>query len=254
MIVAVGGWRGCGATTVALALASTWASSHGEAWLVEADPAGGVLSGRVDMDARSVGGLERVAFPVDRCLAVDSFYEVAYRLGGLSMVSAPVDPFRAHSCHHPRVSWVPSLAELGEFVVVDVGRIRAATVAWDVLSIADVVVVVSSPEVSSVVSSAEWIHAVGRISPRDPGIDEGVARLCIVESPGGICFPRASLLADLGGVCVGWIPWDPAAVDLLHRGAAVGNRGYRRGGLIPAIDRLGRAVCDAVRPSMEVTS
>jgi hypothetical protein len=254
MIVAVGGWRGYGATTVACALASTWASSESEAWLIEADPAGGVLSGRVDMNPRCVGGLERVAFPVDRCPAVERFREVAHRSGGLCMVSAPVDPFRAHSCHHPRTPWVPSLAELGEFVVVDVGRIRAATAAWDVLAIADVVVVVSSPEVASVVSSAEWIYAVGRVSPRDPGIDEGIARLCVVESPGGLFFNRASLTADLGGVCAGWIPWDPAAVDLLYRGASVDNRGYRRGGFMPAIDRLGAALRSGVRPSSEVIS
>jgi hypothetical protein len=254
MIIAIGGWRGCGATTLSLALASVCANADREVWMIEADPAGGVLSGRVDMDPAAVGGLERVAFPIGHTTPLEGFDEIAHRAGSLRLVSAPVDPFRSHACHRPRSAWVPSLSELGDIVVVDVGRVRAATVAWDVMSIADVVLVVSSAEVASIVSSAEWVHAGGRVSSGDPVLADGVARVCVVDSPGGICFPRSTLVADLGSTCVGWIPWDPSAVDLLHRGAAALDRGFRRGGFMPAVARLAKRLLDTDRSPAEVTS
>ena len=235
-------------------MASVCASEDRVVWMIEADPAGGVLSGRVDMDPAAVGGLERVAFPSGHMTSLESFDEIAHRVGSLRLVSAPVDPFRSYACHHSRSAWVTSLSELGELVVVDVGRIRAATVAWDVMSVADVVVVVSSAEIASIVSSAEWAHAGGRVSPGDPVLADGVARVCVVDSPGGICFPRSTLMADLGSTCVGWIPWDPSAVDLLHRGAAMPDRGFRRSGFMPAVGRLAKQLMDADRSPLEVTS
>ena len=67
MIIAVGSWRGTGATTAALLAGACLAvADEAGAWLVEADPAGGVLAGRMHIAAQSVGGLERVAFPTER--------------------------------------------------------------------------------------------------------------------------------------------------------------------------------------------
>jgi hypothetical protein len=255
MIVAVGGWRGVGATTLALALAQLWGSEGLVTWLVEADPAGGVLSGRLQLDARAVGGLERIAFPVERTPALDGFHAVAQPTGYVTVVSAPVDPFRAYACHHPRVPWVPVLHDLGDVVVVDVGRVRAATPAWDVLSIADVVVVVTSAEVAAAVSSSEWVLAGGRVSPGDPCLPDDVARLCVVDSPGGITFTRHDLQADLGSVCAGWIPWDPNAVDLLFRGGVADDRAFRRNGFLSAVRRLSVELLDpSTRPTLGVIS
>ena len=67
MIVAVGAWRGTGATTTALMLASAMAAESSlesdGAWFVEADPAGGVLAGRMPLPPGALGGLEQLAFP-----------------------------------------------------------------------------------------------------------------------------------------------------------------------------------------------
>ena len=67
MIVAVAGWRGVGSTTAALLLASAFAAQstadEDAAWLVEADSAGGVLAGRMQLPAAALGGLEQLCFP-----------------------------------------------------------------------------------------------------------------------------------------------------------------------------------------------
>ncbi|MEI8238076.1 MAG: hypothetical protein WCI22_01540 [Actinomycetota bacterium] len=255
MIIAVGGWRGPGATTLALALASVLAADGRDTWLVEADPAGGVLSGRLHLDASVVGGLERVAFPADRMSSLESLHTVAHAFGPLRLITAPVDPFRAHACHQPRAPWLPALGELGDVVVVDIGRVRASTIAWAVMALADAVVVVSSAEVAAAVSSSEWLHAAGRVSPSDPGLLDDVGRLCIIDAPGGVTFPRSTLLADLGELCVGWVPWDPAAVDLLSRGALTSDRGFRRGRFIPSIERVASTLLrSAHRTAEEVTA
>ena len=228
MIIAVASWRGTGATTAALALAAAVASRGDGAWLVEADPAGGVLAGRMHLAAYALAGLEQVAFPSQGRAAVEVLHEVAQHIGSFDVVAAPADPYRAFACHQPRVPWVPALTELPGTVVVDVGRLRAGTPVWPLLQVADEVVLATSAEVSEAVASHEWLLAGGRVSHSDPGLDDGRGRVLVVDSPGGVAFPRAGLLADLGDRCVGWLPLDPATVDLLHRGAPVGDRRLRR--------------------------
>jgi hypothetical protein len=241
MMFAVGGWRGVGATTAALLLATVLADEHDEAWLVEADPAGGVLTGRLDVPAHALGGLERVAFPVERASTAELFSSVSHRLGSLRVVTAPADPFRAFACHHPRAPWVQALADLGSPVVVDVGRIRAGSPVWPLLLAADVVLVVGAPEVTSAVSTAEWIDAAGRVSPADPGLPPGRARAVVVDAPGGLSFGAATLEHDLADEWGGWLPWEPATVDLVHRGATADDRRLRRSALVDAARRLALA-------------
>ncbi len=243
MIIAVGSFRGFGATTTAFALASAAAALHPDgAWLVEADPAGGVLAGRVHLAPFAIGGLERVAFPTDRATAVEALHEVAQMVGQVSVVTAPADSFRAFACHQPRLPWIPALRELTGTVVVDVGRMRAGTPAWPLLQSADQVLLVTSAEVSAVVASDEWLRAGGRVSPSDAGLQGQRCQLVVVESPSGIAFPRSALSSDLGDRCVGWLPWDPNAVDLLHRGAAHSDRRLRRSSLVQATQLLATKV------------
>lgn len=237
MIIAVTSWRGMGTTTTALALAACAARSGEGAWLLEADPAGGVLAGRVHLAPITVGGLERVAFPTDRCSLVEALHDVAHQQGRLRIVTAPADPFRAHSCHRPRAPWGDALSELSGTVVVDIGRMRAGSPTWPLVQRADVVLCVCSPEVSAAVSAGEWLGAAGRVAPSEPGF-AGAARLVVVDAPCGVAFPRAGLLAELGDACVGWLPWDPPAVDLLHRGAAADDRRLQRSPLITAATRV----------------
>ena len=239
MIIAVGSWRGVGATTTALIAASCLAAAHDDgAWLIEADPAGGVLAGRVDMPAHAIGGLERIAFPTERTTVVESCFAAAHVNGRLRIVAAPADPFRAFACHQPRMPWAPSLRDLPGSVVVDVGTLRAGGPVWPVLAQVDVVLLVASPEVSAAVAASEWVNAGGRVSPADPGLLDAPAHIVFVESPTGIALAKSVLLAELGGRCAGWLPWEPNAVDLVNRGAAITDRRLRRSSLVTAVNQM----------------
>lgn len=238
MIVAVGGWRGNGATTAALALAVCFGTAEEPSWLVEADPAGGVLSGRMRLAPQAVGALEQIAFPTDPTDSLELFHRAACRVGDVMVVSAPVEPFRAHTCHRPRYDWQAALSTLDGAVVIDVGRLRSGTPAWPLLVVADLVLIVSSPEVSAVVSGCEWLQAAGRVGPTERSLVEGCGRLLVVEQPAGLGFGRDTLRAELGSDLAGWLPWDPVSVDLVHRGARADDRRLRRGELLPAVQAL----------------
>jgi hypothetical protein len=239
MIVAVGSWRGIGTTTTALLAASCLATREGtESWLVEADPAGGALAGRMQLSPDTVGGLERVAFPPERLAPLAAFESVAHQVGGLRIVTAPSDPFRAHACHQPRLPWIASLRELGDNVVVDAGRLRSGTPTWPILTSADIVLLVASPEVSAAVSTSEWMQAHGRVSPADPGIAPGNVRIVFVDSPAGVSFPRTTVHIEFRDQSATWLPWEPATVDLIHRGARADDRRLRRSTLIASAIRL----------------
>ena len=238
MIIAVTSWRGVGATTVAL-LAAACIAEHDDAWIVEADPAGGTLSGRMTFAPHEVGGLERVAFPAEPTTPAESLRAVAHHRGRLHVVTAPADPFRGHACHAPRVPWVPALHDLPGSVVVDIGRVRAGTPARPILAMADVVLLVTSPEVSAAVSTAEWVQAAGRVSAADSSLDDADVRVVVVDAPAGLGFARSTLRTEHWNA---WLPWDPAAVDLVHRGADVDDRRLRRSPLIDAVRDLTRSV------------
>jgi len=239
VILAVGGWRGVGATTTALLAASCLAAADPDgAWLIEADPAGGVLAGRMQLPPRSIGGLERVAFPTERAPVTEALEHVAHTIGDMRLVAAPADPFRAFACHQPRMPWVAALRELPGSVVIDVGRLRGGTPVWPLLALADSVLLVAAPEISAAVSAAEWLQAGGRVSPADPGLPQPNARIVFVESAGSVGFPRATLLGELGDQCAGWLPWEESAVDFAHRGATAHDRRLRRSPLMGAVNQM----------------
>lgn len=239
MIIAVGSWRGVGATTAALLAASCLAAAdEAGAWFVEADPAGGVLAGRMDVPPHCLAGFERVAFPTERMSVMESMSAVAHVVEGLHVVLGPADPFRAFACHQPRMPWAPALRDLPGSVVIDVGTVRAGSPVWPVLAQADVVLLVSSAEVSSAVAASEWVQAAGRVSPADPGLLDSPARLVFVDSPSGLALSRATLQADLGDQFAGWLPWEPTTVDLVHRGAPSSDRRLRRSALMGAVNQM----------------
>ena len=239
MIIVIGCWRGVGATTVALLTATCLAAADDAgAWLVEADPAGGVLAGRMEVPAHCLGGLERVAFPTERLTVTQALTSTAHVNGDLRIVLGPADPFRAFACHQPRMPWAPALRDLPGSVVVDVGTIRAGSPVWPVLAQADAVLIVSSPEASAAVAAAEWVQAAGRVSPAEPGLLDVAARIVFVDSPAGIAFTKATLHADLGDRCAAWLPWEPSTVDLVHRGAAANDRRLRRSSLLGAVNQM----------------
>jgi hypothetical protein len=240
MIIAVTSWRGVGATTVALLSAAALAERD-DAWFIEADPAGGTLAGRMPFAAHELGGLERVAFPAERRTPLESLHAVAQHHGRLHIVTTPADPFRGHACHAPRVPWTPALRDLEGSVVVDIGRVRAGTPARAVLAMADVVLLVTSPEVSAAVSTAEWVQAAGRVSAGDAALEDLDMRVVVVDAPTGIGFARSTLRSDHWDA---WLPWEPTVVDLVHRGAELDDRRMRRSGLIGAIRELVRSLTE----------
>ena len=253
MIAAVVGWRGVGTTTAALALGAACAQQGVVTWLVEADPAGGVLSGRMRFASGVVGGLERLAFPIEGSADADRALQVSHEACGMRVITAPADPFRANACHRPRHDWVGALAERDDLAVVDLGRVRVGTPVWPVVERAAITIVVSNAEVVSVVSSAEWLHDGGRVAGGEVGVPEGRGRLVVVDAPLGVAFPRLRLERELGDTCIGWLPWDPAAVDALHRGVAPVRRSHRTAGL-PEAAAGAAANLLALCASEEVTS
>jgi len=208
------------------------------AWLVEADPAGGVLAGRIATPSHCVGGLERVAFPAERLSVAESFTAAAHVTGGRRIVLGPADPFRAFACHQPRMPWAAALRDLPGSVVVDIGTVRAGSPIWPLLAQVDAVLLVASPEASAAVAAVEWVKVVGRISPADPGLLDTPTYIAFVESPAGIAFPKATLQTELADRLAGWLPWEPAAVDLVHRGADGSDRRLRRSALMGAVNQM----------------
>lgn len=249
MIVGVGCWRGTGATTTALLLAVALHAEGRRPWLIEADPAGGVLTGRMHLDPPFGGGLERVAFPTDQGSVHERFALAATQVAGVRIVAAPADPFRAFTCHTPRVPWAAALRDLDDPVILDVGTIRADSAVWHVLGHLDVLLLAITTEAVSVVATDEWVTARGRVSPAEQGLGIDCAQLVVVDAPvSGESFSRRVLEADLGGRLVGWLPWSTDAVDLLYRGAAFDDRRLRRNPLVAAgiqlVGRLSESVAE----------
>jgi len=246
MIVAVAGWRGVGTTTASLLLASALASQSDAdidaAWLIEADPAGGVLAGRLQVSSTVLGGLEQLCFP-PAGISIDPV-AVAARTGSLSIVLAPADPFRADACHRARLPLIETLASLESPVVIDVGRLRAASPSRPLVARADAVLVVTSPEVSSAVSTVEWLQAAGRTSSLDAALENVDLSMLVVDSPCGVAFPESTVRSELGDRLAAWLPWEPRTVDAVHHGTSIADRHQRRSRLAGAVIELARNLSD----------
>lgn len=247
MIVVVTSWRGIGASTTAFLLAAQLTGDE-PAWLVEADPAGGVWAGRVDVAPTKIAGLEHVAFGPSGLEPFEQFSEVAQPVGAVRVITAPADPYRAFTCHRPRVAWPAMLGSLPGDVVVDAGRHRSGSPVGALWRVADVVVLVTSPEVADVVASGEWLRANGRVAADEPGIGDVPCRVAVVAAPGGVSFSEQAIHSDLGDRFGAWLDWEPTTVDLMLRGASATDRRLRRSALLVGTHRL----ADAVRHSAEV--
>jgi cellulose biosynthesis protein BcsQ len=239
MIVALTSWRGIGTTTAALSLSRAAAARGARPVLVEADPAGGVLAGRLAQVTG--GGLEALAFPPRRSTTSDDVLAAAVDHDGIELVTASGDPFRAWSCHQPRVPWAPALRELGERrdVIVDLGRMRGASPAAALLAIADVVLVVSDADVVSLAGTLDWVAALGRVSPVDQPLAADTVRALVVEAPTALePVRRVDAEADLGDRLAGWLPWSPACASALTSGRTSVPRVARRSPLLRAASEL----------------
>ena len=245
MIVGIGSWRGSGATTTSLALGGTLAARGVPTWLVEADPAGGVLSARLRVERHATDGIERLGFAASPGGTVEStnvrFDAVSTSHHGVRLITAPGDPFRAWTSHRPRTPWAESLAQLvGTGVaIVDLGRLRGATPAGPLLEQLDVLLVLSHDDVVSLATTLEWATVQGRVSPHDVGLRADVTRIVVTEHPGG-CerVSRTAAEIELGDRYAGWLPWAPGAAAMVNAGAAVTARRLQRDPYLHAIEHL----------------
>ncbi|CAB4585358.1 MAG: hypothetical protein F2534_17340 [Actinobacteria bacterium] len=239
MIVGVTSWRGTGATTTALGLAAAFVARGERPWLVEADPAGGVLAARLPRHTVQPGGLERVAFPDRRSSAHERFVAAATDVAGMRVVTAAGDPFRAWACHSPRAPWAPALRELDGPVVVDLGRMRGGAPHAAVLDQLDALLVLADADAVSVATTLEWAESMGRAAPVDAAMPVDLVCCCIVDAPTVLDrVGRVDVLAELGHRCAGWLPWDPAGARALHDLVPLGDRPFRRSGLAHGLAHL----------------
>jgi MinD-like ATPase involved in chromosome partitioning or flagellar assembly len=243
-VIAVGSWRGLGTSTTALLLAAAAALRPVDVWLVEADPAGGVLASRAP-DLAGVDSLGRVAFiahdgPVDQTLA-----SAARPLAGVHVLTAPWDSFQAWSAvASPRRPWIEGLRRLDGIVIIDVGSLRGGEVpVWPVIERADVLAMVTSPDPAALASTVAWMDAKGQSAPGVGGLSLDTARLVVVDCPvaAGERFD-AHVAPELGERLVGWWPWEAKVVDHVLRGGSLDHRSVRRcdlpGAASATLDRL----------------
>ena len=239
MIIGVGSWRGLGATTTALAIAASMAADGEHPWLIEADPAGGVLAARLTIDHAHAGSLERLAFPITRSTTIDRFEQAAAHVAGIRVITAPGDGFRAWGCHLPRLAWPAMLRELDAPVVVDVGRLHGGGPTAALLSQLDQLLLVANPDTVSLAATMQWADSLGTSSPSDAAMSLDLTRVVVVDAPiVAERVGRTEAQTELGDRYAGWLPWVPDTVQLLHRGAGFSDRRVRRQALAQATDHL----------------
>jgi MinD-like ATPase involved in chromosome partitioning or flagellar assembly len=223
-VISIGTWRGLGATTSALMLAAGAASAE-PTWMIEADPAGGVLQARSTLLAGATKTLEHVAFEHD--CKVDA---AAQPLAGTNVVIGPADSFRAwSSIASPRTNWIDQLRRVSGTVIIDIGSLRGSTPVWRIIEQSDVVLMCTTSEPASLVSTLAWMDAKGQSAPGVGGLSASSARLVVVDAPtgSGERFTSSQVQHEIGDRLAGWLPWQPTVVDAILRGATVSHRRLR---------------------------
>lgn len=255
MIIGWSAWRGSGATTAALAMAMLAAADHDRpVWLIEADPAGGVLAARLGID-RSVGGLESLAFPAGPSPHIastqESFGGAAATSGRLHLVPAPGDAFRAWSCHTPRTDWATALIDLEGDVVIDLGRMRSGSPVGPLLDHLDLLLLVAADDMVSLAAAVDWVEARGRVAPQATALAHDITRIVVADVPGSAePISWSASLDELGDRLAGRLPWAPATAAALNSGSPIGSRQLRRDPLLAAVRHLTshcRQVVDGAR-------
>ena len=243
MIIGVATWRGRGATTASLCLASGLVQAGLGPWLVEADPAGGVLAARMPGVRAHAGGLERLAFPAVRSAQRERFDSVAVEVAGIRVIAGPGDPFRAWACHQPRVPWAAALRDLHEPVVVDLGSLRGGSPVGALLDQLDALLLVTTCDVVDIAASVDWATHLGRVAPGIEPLALDITRLVVVDSPGASeRVSHARIESELGDRFAAWLPWSPKGIATLCDGTRLDDRRLRRDPIGPA----SRSLADGV--------
>lgn len=254
MFVAVCCDRGApGATTTALALASAWPEP---AVLVEADPYGGDLSIRL----RDHQGSALPEVPTLLTVAVAARTSTAPNLldgyGHPLSESLRVIPGHLVAEQAKALNWgflTAALTRSATPAVVDLGRIHDGSPSLPLAAAADVLVIVSPPTVSGMV------HVRERLTRLIPAIAErrGTPPVVLPVLVGSRrAAPRqAEHLHEVLGASsvapsilqVGWIAWDPGAVQRLEQGGS--PHGFlARSALLRSARALVRQIHEMVPP------
>ena len=198
-LVAVGSVRGGpGATTLAVALAATWARPGRSPFLVEADPDGGVLAARFGLGHRP--SLTELGVRGRSAICADDLWPAAQALAAPG-ADDPVPVVVAHSsadqCQAALRTVGPRLGALLESlpdhdVVADVGRLRPGSPAMPVVEEASLVLVVLRPRLEDIDAVAQRITALN---------ERGAVRLVLVgERPYAAAEVASVLGVDVLGV------------------------------------------------------
>jgi hypothetical protein len=230
-----------GVTTAITALAATWPRDR-DLVVAEVDPAGGDLGVRFDLASEpglvtlAAAGrrqLDRATFvghtqplPFAGRPGADGDAEGAVR----SVLVGPVAADQAGAALAALRGGLPGvLSSLGADVLVDCGRLDPGSAAHDVITEADLVVVVARPVV------AEVHHLAARLSGLRP---KALSLLLIGDRP----YPVAEVADAVGAHPLGTLPVDDRAAAALTVGRSDGARILRRSRLL----RDARAVAEGL--------
>lgn len=242
--IALGTVRSCGATTLGLALASTWPSGR-RVLLVEADPAGGTLAAGSGWPPEP--GLVSLAAATRRAEDLSLVFEHCHELpGGAPVLAAPASGEQA--CHVLAMleGLLAGIAALDVDVLLDCGRLGASTEgqAFARFSGADRSVLVARPRLAD-------LHAVGSwLTGREAGVALANSDRLGLALVGDGPYPDAEVTEALGVEVLGRAPFDPEAADALLTVPAT-DRALRHAPLVRAARTLAAHLSDGGVPTAE---
>lgn len=221
-----------GTTTLALATAIELGNRGRDVLLIEADPAGGVLTAELSLPL-SPGLLEFSADPHFRDIAAVTHGYVPQLNDKVCVLTGPSSPRQATAALEAGASRLADmLHETEDDVVLDVGRAFPASASSALSGVADRIVYVVRPVVAEL---AALISSLGQ------GESESQGRILAVVDPpphsaNDTVHPReaAEVLAKHGTVLA--VPWDPTSVRRLQTEPC--SRKWARAPLGIAVARL----------------
>lgn len=264
MIAVVADKGSPGATVTALALASAWPQP---ATVVEADPWGADLPlrvlhrGEVLADRETVLSLATAAtvrdsegrLPQGQDL-VDRYAQDLSRQ--VRVVPGPVPAERAAVVPNWKALAAALVGSLRP-VIVDLGRLHVTSPSMPIAAAADVVVVVCRGEVDSVLRLRERVIALTPALAELRGSAPRVIPVVVSSGrhgPGDASDVQAALAETAAGpfvAAVGWLAWDPSAVEALYRGEDPSNRSLSRTALLRSAAELTRLAVEAADASSQ---
>ena len=264
MIAVVADKGSPGATVTALALASAWPQP---ATVVEADPWGADLPLRVRHRGEVLADRETVLSLATAATARDSE-------GRLPQGQDLVDRYAQDLSHQVRVVPGPVPAERAVAVpnwkalatvlagslrpvIVDLGRLHVTSPSMPIAAAADVVVAVCRGEVDSVLRLRERLIALTPALAELRGSAPRVIPVVVSSKrhgPGDASDVQAALAETAVGpfvAAVGWLAWDPSAVEALYRGEDPSSRSLSRTALLRSAAELTSLVVEAADGSSQ---